>query len=154
MLRRRKLEDRLEPRRPGVAPGAGGARQRHRDAELLRRRERGAGMVERMDDDDALALSPPGRGFDGRRRRYPTRPNASAASTMRLEKPHSLSYHDMTRQKRFSSTVVCVTSKVELCGSWLKSHDTVWSRLMPMMPLKRFDPAALTINSLISSAEV
>src|SRR5258707_11719144 len=58
------------------------------------------------------------------------------------------------RQKRFSSTVVCVTSKVELCGSWLKSHDTVWSRLMPMMPLKRFDPAALTINSLISSAEV
>ena len=38
-------------------------------------------------------------------------------STMRLEKPHSLSYQASTRTKRLSRTCVWVTSKVELCES-------------------------------------
>src|SRR5665213_3914060 len=73
---------------------------------------------------------------------------------MRLEKPHSLSYHDSTRTHVLSSTWVCVTSKVELCGSWLKSTDTVGALLMPTMPFNRFDLAASSISELVSSAVV
>src|SRR5260370_17040045 len=73
---------------------------------------------------------------------------------MRLEKPHSLSYHERTRTKVLSSTWVCVTSKVELCGSWLKSTDTVGALLMPRMPLSRFDLAASSISVLISAGSV
>src|SRR5215472_990968 len=73
---------------------------------------------------------------------------------MRLENPHSLSYHASTRTKRLSSTCVCVTSKVELCGSWLKSTETVGALLMPRMPRSRFDFAASSISELISSPEV
>src|SRR5947207_5812124 len=73
---------------------------------------------------------------------------------MRLEKPHSLSYHERTRTKVLSSTWVWVTSNVELCGSWLKSTDTVGALLMPTMPLRRFDFAASSISALTSSAEV
>ena len=35
---------------------------------------------------------------------HPSLPTSAAASTMRFEKPHSLSYHDSTRQKRLPST--------------------------------------------------
>ena len=43
---------------------------------------------------------------------------------MRLEKPHSLSYHDATRHSLPSTTWVWVRSKMELAGLWLKSADT------------------------------
>ena len=43
-------------------------------------------------------------------------PMATAVSDIRLEKPHSLSYQDITRTNRFSITVVWVRSKVELAG--------------------------------------
>src|SRR5271169_5875700 len=62
-------------------------------------------------------------------------PKYTATSTMRLEKPHSLSYHDRTRTKRLSSTWVWVTSNTELCGSWLKSTETVGALLIPTVPL-------------------
>src|SRR3546814_7446146 len=53
----------------------------------------------------------------------PSLPTATAVSDMRLENPHSLSYHDSTRTSRPSMTWVCVRSKVELAGLWLKSID-------------------------------
>src|SRR5947209_17500451 len=85
---------------------------------------------------------------------YAIAPKWAATSTMRFEKPHSLSYQDRTRTKVLSSTWVWVTSKVELCGSWLKSTDTVGALLMPMMPRRRFDLAASSIRVLTSSGEV
>ena len=54
------------------------------------------------------------------------------------------------RTNVFSRTWVCVTSKVELCESWLKSTDTVGALLIPRMPFKRFDLAASSISELIS----
>ena len=54
---------------------------------------------------------------------YAIVPKWAATSTMRFEKPHSLSYHDRTRTKRLSSTWVCVTSKVELWGSVVEHED-------------------------------
>src|SRR6202035_6136567 len=107
--------------------------------------ERGGGgyrrvrIVERMDDDRAA---------------HTILPMRAAASTMRFEKPHSLSYHDSTRQKRLPITAVCVRSKVELCESWLKSLDTTSSLTTPRMPLKRFEPAAFSMRPLISSLAV
>ena len=44
---------------------------------------------------------------------------ATAVSLIRLEKPHSLSYQDMTRTKRPSITWVSCKSKVEEAGLWL-----------------------------------
>src|SRR5881275_1191474 len=85
---------------------------------------------------------------------YAIAPKWAATSTMRFEKPHSLSYQDSTRTKVLSSTWVWVTSKVELCESWLKSTDTVAALLMPTMPRKRFDLAASSINEFTSSAVV
>src|SRR5271168_3749097 len=81
-------------------------------------------------------------------------PKCAATSTMRFEKPHSLSYQDRTRTNVLSSTWVCVTSKVELCGSWLKSTDTVGALLMPRMPRIRFERDASSINEFTSSPEV
>ena len=40
-------------------------------------------------------------------------PNSAAVSTMRLEKPHSLSYQPITRASAPSTTAVCVASKVQ-----------------------------------------
>src|SRR6185437_16856558 len=77
---------------------------------------------------------------------YPIAPKWAATSTIRFEKPHSLSYHDNTLTNRLSSTWVWVTSKVELCGSWLKSTDTVGALLMPTMPRSRLDLAASSIS--------
>src|SRR5882724_6789103 len=54
-------------------------------------------------------------------------PIATAVSAMRLEKPHSLSYQDITRTKVPSMTLVWSMWKIELCGSWLKSQDTFGS---------------------------
>src|SRR6516162_11453439 len=73
---------------------------------------------------------------------------------MRLEKPHSLSYQERTRTKRLSRIWVCVTSKVELCESWLKSTDTVGALLIPRMPCNRFEREASSISELTSSPVV
>ena len=55
----------------------------------------------------------------------PSLPIATAVSTMRLEKPHSLSYHDITRTNVPSITLVWSMWKTEECGSWLKSLETL-----------------------------
>ena len=52
-------------------------------------------------------------------------PIATAVSTMRLEKPHSLSYQDITRTSVPSITLVWSMWKTEECGSWLKSVETL-----------------------------
>ena len=44
---------------------------------------------------------------------------------MRLEKPHSLSYHDITRTSVPSNTLVWSMAKMDECGSWLKSLETL-----------------------------
>ena len=49
---------------------------------------------------------------------------ASVVSSMRLEKPHSLSYQEHTFTSVPSMTLVSVASKIDECGSWLKSTDT------------------------------
>src|SRR5207249_9133631 len=85
---------------------------------------------------------------------YAIAPKWAATSTIRFEKPHSLSYQDRMRTKVLSSTWVCVTSKVELCESWLKSTDTVGALLIPRMPFKRFDLAASSMSELISAGVV
>src|SRR3954462_156344 len=54
-------------------------------------------------------------------------PIATAVSAMRLEKPHSLSYQDITRTKVPSMTLVWSMWNTEECGSWLKSPDTFGS---------------------------
>lgn len=48
---------------------------------------------------------------------------AIVVSSMRFEKPHSLSYHDETLTKR-PETLVKVASKLLDAGLWLKSTDT------------------------------
>ena len=52
-------------------------------------------------------------------------PIATAVSIMRLEKPHSLSYHAITRTSVPSITLVWSMWKIAECGSWLKSLDTL-----------------------------
>ena len=49
---------------------------------------------------------------------------ATAVSAMRFEKPHSLSYQDITRTSVPSMTLVWSMWKVDECGSWLKSIET------------------------------
>src|SRR5688572_17197849 len=80
-------------------------------------------------------------------------PIATAVSPMRLEKPHSLSYQDITRTNVPSITVVCDRSKVELAGLWLKSVDTSGSSLVARTPFS--GPfAALTMAALTFSLVV
>ena len=52
-------------------------------------------------------------------------PIATAVSAMRLEKPHSLSYQDITRTNVPSITLVWSMWKTDECGSWLKSIETL-----------------------------
>ena len=53
---------------------------------------------------------------------------ATAVSAMRFEKPHSLSYHAMTRTSVPSMTLVWSRWNTDECGSWLKSLETFgWS---------------------------
>ena len=73
---------------------------------------------------------------------------------MRLEKPHSLSYHAATRHSLPSTTWVWVRSKMELAGLWLKSADTSGASLTVRIPLSRLPLAARRIALLISSAVV
>jgi hypothetical protein len=55
---------------------------------------------------------------------YSFLPIATAVSAMRLEKPHSLSYQDITRTKLPFCTLVWSMWNVDECGSWLKSIET------------------------------
>ncbi len=48
----------------------------------------------------------------------------AAVSHIRFEKPHSLSYHEATRQSLPPITLVALRSTVELAGLWLKSIET------------------------------
>src|SRR6516162_2428051 len=52
-------------------------------------------------------------------------PIATAVSTIRLEKPHSLSYHDITRTSVPSITLVWSIANTDECASWLKSLETL-----------------------------
>jgi len=54
---------------------------------------------------------------------------ATATSSMRFEKPHSLSYQEQTLTSVPSATRVSVSSNTELAGLWLKSEDTSGSVL-------------------------
>jgi len=53
-------------------------------------------------------------------------PIATAVSPMRLENPHSLSYHDRIDTKLPSITLVWSIWKIDERGSWLKSIETLW----------------------------
>ena len=55
---------------------------------------------------------------------YSSFPIATAVSAMRLEKPHSLSYQDITRTSVPFCTLVWSMWNVDECGSWLKSIET------------------------------
>src|SRR5882724_2138615 len=87
---------------------------------------------------------------------HPSRPTATAVSTMRLEKPHSLSYQLSTRTSLPSITWVCLRSKVELAGLWLKSDDTSGWSFVARMPLRGLllAVAASMMALLTSSTEV
>src|SRR5271165_6523511 len=63
---------------------------------------------------NASAPDPLHRAFD----------HASVVSSMRFEKPHSLSYQAQALTSVPSRTLVSVASKVEDAGSWLKSTET------------------------------
>jgi hypothetical protein len=52
-------------------------------------------------------------------------PIATAVSIIRLEKPHSLSYHDITRTSVPSITLVWSMANTDECASWLKSLETL-----------------------------
>lgn len=52
-------------------------------------------------------------------------PIATAVSDIRFEKPHSLSYQVRMRHIVPSMTLVWSRWKIELCGSWLKSIETL-----------------------------
>ena len=67
-------------------------------------------------------------GVTGRTVDYLAFISATVVSSMRLLKPHSLSYHDETFTRR-PDTLVRVASKFDDAGLWLKSTDTSGSVL-------------------------
>src|SRR5262249_11138288 len=95
-------------------------------------------------------------GFRRRRLPHPSLPMATAVSSMRLEKPHSLSYQESTRTNLPSITLVCLRSKVELAGLWLKSLDTRGLSFTARTPFNGLlsEVAASTTALFTSSAEV
>src|SRR5712671_1161270 len=72
---------------------------------------------------------------------------------MRLEKPHSLSYHEHTFTSVPSDTLVSEASKIELAGLWFKSEDTSGSVLYSRMPFRSALLASFTAL-FTSSTEV
>src|SRR4029453_522988 len=78
--------------------------------------------------------------------------HASVVSSMRFEKPHSLSYHEHTLTV-VSMTLVMVASYPEECGSWLKATETGGRSVDARMPLSG-PLAAAVIAALISSMVV
>src|SRR5262245_26185338 len=75
---------------------------------------------------DAVKRSKSGHG-PLRSDRQSNLPIATAVSAMRLEKPHSLSYQDITRTSVPLMTLVWSMWNVDECGSWLKSIETLGS---------------------------
>src|SRR5205085_10611330 len=84
---------------------------------------------------------------------YSSFPIATAVSAMRLEKPHSLSYQDITRTSVPFCTLVWSTWKVDECGSWLKSIETLGAVVYPKMPFSSCSEARF-IAALISLTSV
>src|ERR1700744_4849357 len=80
----------------------------------------------------------------------------TSTSSMRLEKPHSLSYHASTRTKLPGITLVWVASNVLEAGLWLKSIDTSGRVLTASTPLsappKDFPDAASAMASLMTAS--
>src|SRR3984885_4849821 len=80
--------------------------------------------------------------------------HAMVVSSMRFEKPHSLSYQEKTFTSVPSMTFVSVPSKIDEWGSWLKSLDTSGSSVYARTPLRGPELAAARISLLTSSTEV
>ena len=80
-------------------------------------------------------------------RRLRLRRTRAATSSMRLEKPHSLSYQEVTLTSVPSETRVRPASKIELAGLWLKSDDTSGSVLYSRMPLR--SPSARLLHRVV-----
>src|SRR5258708_40372963 len=79
--------------------------------------------------------------------------NATVASSIRLLKPHSLSYQEDTFTSVPADTLVRVASKIDEPGLWLKSIETSGSLLYSRMPLRSASEASLAAL-LISSTVV
>src|SRR4029079_19413657 len=79
-------------------------------------------------------------------------PMTAAVSFIRLEKPHSLSYQETTRQNVPSTTCVPGRSKMELNGLSLKSVETSGLSLTPSTPFSV--PLAAAIIALLISSTV
>ena len=83
---------------------------------------------------------------------YDARIINTAVSSIRFEKPHSLSYHANTRTNRLPRTCVCVISAIDECGSVLKSIDTSGFSFMPKTPASA--PCDASINAAFTSSTV
>src|SRR5437773_3983735 len=93
-------------------------------------------------------------GHDRKRcRSYFAAISAIVASSIRLEKPHSLSYHAETLTSR-PETFVSVASNTEERASWLKSTDTRGPVLQPSSPASGPDSDAAFMIALTSSTVV
>src|ERR1700728_1324173 len=80
--------------------------------------------------------------------------HAMVVSSMRFEKPHSLSYQEKTFTSVPSMTFVSVPSKIDEWGSWLKSLAQSGSSVYARTPLRGPELAAARISILTSSTEV
>src|ERR1700694_5322312 len=78
--------------------------------------------------------------------------SATVASSMRLEKPHSLSYQAQTLTSVPSDTRVRPESKMALAGLWLKSEDTSGSLVYSSRPFRSVSEACFT--ALFTSSTV
>src|SRR6202011_2465076 len=95
-------------------------------------------------------------GHDTQSCRYRAAIKAIVVSSMRLEKPHSLSYHEDTLTS-LPETLVSVASNTEERASWLKSIETRGAVLYPKSPASDPDSEAdfmiaLTSSTLVSRA--
>src|SRR6202008_1966694 len=75
---------------------------------------------------------------------------ATVTSSMRLEKPHSLSYQLATFTSVPPETLVSNESTIELAGWWLKSEDTSGSVVYSRMPLSA--PSAAFFSTAFTSS--
>src|SRR5258706_3616519 len=78
--------------------------------------------------------------------------NATVVSSIRLLKPHSLSYQEHTLTRVPSETLVNVESNTDDAGLWLKSTETSGSLLYSSIPLSSADAACIT--ALLTSSTV
>src|SRR3954467_1793049 len=99
-------------------------------------------------------MGPRLRGDDGQRYfaiAAPTSAKTAVTSSIRFEKPHSLSYQDETLTSVPSGeTRVRVESKIELAGLWLKSDETRSSALYSRMPFR--SPSQPAFTALFTSS--